>query len=717
MAIGSVMQNALSGLLVNQTALSVTSNNISNVNNPNYVRRQVAQQERVLGGQGAGVEIAAIQRVADQFLAAQGLGATSEAARYQAASDLHTRIQSLLGDPSSDSSLAAQIDQIFASLGALTVDPTSSANRSAAVSQLNQAFSEFGRIADGLNGLRGEADQRIAFDVSAANDAIAQINSLNKAIQSAQASGGTPNDLLDQRDAAVKQLSQLMDVRVTPQANGRITVLTGDGTQLVGEGYVKLQYDPAAPGAAYGAITAYQVSALTGEVSTDGRPLDVHIASGEIRGLIDMRDQTLPGLSAGLSELAGTLADGLNAAQDNATSVPPPSVLTGRQTGLLAGDDSGFTGRTTIAVVDPAGTLVRRVDVDFDAGTVSTDGGAPVALAGTTLGDLVDGINSALGGAGSVSFAGGVLTLQATGGNGVAIQQDPTAPSERAGRGFAQFFGLNDLVRTGTATDFATGLDAADASGFAAGQSVTLRFTKPDGTAVQRTVDIGGGTVGDAVAALNDPASGFGGIASFTLDGDGALTVTPTGSYADANLQVVADTTARGDTGVTFSNLFGLSADARFNRAGTLTLGPQAGSGNGSGLGTATLSLDASTMPGATVLAAGDTSGATALQAVGNTPLTFDAAGAMGAVSRSVGQYASDLLSLSGSMANQAANMSDSRNAVKNEIDQQMASVSGVNLDEELVNMMTYQKAYSASARLIQVADQMMQDLLGLVGN
>lgn len=715
MAIGSVMQNALSGLLVNQTALSVTSNNISNVNNPDYVRRQVVQQERVLGGQGAGVEIAAIQRVADQFLAAQGLGATSDAARYQAVSDLHTRIQSLLGDPSSDSSLAAQIDHVFASLGVLTVDPTSSANQSSVISQLNQAFSEFGRVADGLNSLRSEADQRVAADVSSANDAIAEINSLNKAIQSAQAAGNPPSDLLDQRDAAVKQLSQLMDIRVTPQANGRITVLTGDGTQLVGEDYVKLQYDPAPPGAAYGSITAYQVSGLTGEVNPNGHPLDVHITSGEIRGLIDMRDQTLPDLSGSLSELAGTLADGLNAAQDNATSVPPPSVLNGRQTGLLAGDDSGFTGRATIAVVDPAGTLVRRVDVDFDAGTVSTDGGAAVALAGTTLGDLVDGINGALGGAGSIGFSGGVMTLQAAGGNGVAIQQDPTEPSARAGRGFAQFFGLNDLVRTGTASDFSTGLDASDASGFAAGQSVTLRFTKPDGTAVQRSVDIGGGTVGDAIAALNNPASGFGGIADFSLDADGKLTVTPTGNYAGANFQVAVDTTARGDTGVSFSDLFGLSTDARFGRAATMSVGPQAAGGGG--LGTATLNLDATTMPGATVLAAGDTSGATALQAVGNQALSFDASGAMGAVSRSVGQYASDLLSLSGSMANQAANMSDSRNAVKNEIDQQMASVSGVDLDEELVNMMTYQKAYSASARLIQVADQMMQDLLGLVGN
>lgn len=715
MAISSVMQNALSGLLVNQAAMQVTSDNISNVNNPDYARRQPLQQNRVSAGIGTGVEISEIRRVADRFLNAQGLTAAGDAGRYGAVADMHDRVQSLLGDPSSTNSLSAQIQGAFDALGSVTLDPSSTVRRTQALSTLSQVFSEFGRISGGLDGLRTEADSRIAADVTLANSAIAQIDSLNTGIQKATAAGLQPNDLLDQRDKAVKDLSQYMDVRTSQQPNGRLYVMTGDGMPLVNDTHVQLQYSPGTVGGVYGAITSHVVHPITGAVDPNGAALDSHIGSGEIRGLLDMRDNVLPGLEASMGELAGGFANALNAVHTDNVAVPPSAVLQGAQTGLVASDAHGFTGKTTIAVVAPDGSLARRVDVDFDAGTVSTDGGAPVSFGGPTLGNVVGAINTALGGAGSAGFANGVLTLQASGSNGVAVSQDATAPSSRGGQSFAQFFGLNDLVRSGSKSNFNTGLTLSDAHGFTAGQAVSLRLLAPDGRTVDRTITVSGTTMSDLLTSLNDPTTGFGGKATFGLDSNGALTVAPNVSYQGARIQVISDGTTRGDTGVSFSAMFGVGERAQFDRAGQISLGPDVSNGPGT-LATAKLALTPSAVPGTVVLTAGDTSGAVALQRVGENPLSFAAAGQFSATVRTAGQYGADLLALSGSLAAQADSMRDSRQAVKTEADQQIAGVSGVNLDEELVNMMTYQRAYSASARLIQTADQMMTELLNLVG-
>ena len=717
MAVSSVMQNALSGLIANQTAMHVTSDNISNVNNPDFARRQVVQQNRVSAGVGAGVEIAEIRRVADKFLAAQGLVAHGDAGRYGAIADLHDRMQSLLGDPSSSNALSAQIEQAFDRFGTVALDPSSTVRRTEALSALSQAFSEFGRISDGIASLRTEADQRLAAGVTSANDTIIQIDSLNSAIQKAAAAGLAPNDLIDQRDKAVKALSQFVDLRTTQQPNGRLYVMTNDGMPLVNDTRYELRYDAGATGGAYGGITAHLVHPITGNVDPNGATLDSHIRSGEIRGLMEMRDNVLPDMQASLGELAGTFADALNAIHTDNATVPAASVLHGGQTGLVAGDPHRFTGKTSIAVIDADGALVRRVDLDFTANTVSANGAAPTAIpGGSQIGNLVSAINTALGGAGSASFSGGVLTLQAAGGNGVAVAQDATVPSNRGGQSFAQFFGLNDLVRAGAGPQFKTGLTTGDAHGFTAGETMTLRLAAPDGRTVDRTITVSGATMGDLLASLNDPATGFGGKASFALDSNGALSITPAAGFQGARVQVVTDGTVRGNTGTSFSGLFGLGENARFGRASQMSLGPDVSGVSGT-LATAKLALDAATAPGTVVLTRGDTAGVLALQGIGDTPLSFAVAGQLGATTRTAGQYSADLLALSGSLAAQAGAMRDSREAVKTEADQQIAGVSGVNLDEELVNMMTYQKAYSASARLIQTADQMLNELLNLVGN
>src|SRR5690606_36341738 len=108
----------------------------------------------------------------------------------------------------------------------------------------------------------------------------------------------------------------------------------------------------------------------------------------------------------------------------------------------------------------------RRIDVDFDAGTLSVNGGAPTALGGS-IASFTAALNTALGGNGTAGFSNGVLSLAATGGDGLVIKDDAAAPTSRGGTAFSQFFGLNDIFKAQTPSISGTGLSAASASGLA----------------------------------------------------------------------------------------------------------------------------------------------------------------------------------------------------------------------------------------------------------
>src|SRR6185437_4351122 len=148
-------------------------------------------------------------------------------------------------------------------------------------------------------------------------------------------------------------------------------------------------------------------------------------------GLLDLRDQKLPGISDQLGEYVSRVAQQINAAHNASTADPPPSTLTGRATGLdLPTALSGFTGTSTVAVLDPRGAVQTKVAIDFSGGTMSVNGGPGVAFTPATF---LANLNTAIGANGSASFTNGALSISATGGNGVAIDE---GTSSKIGQGF-----------------------------------------------------------------------------------------------------------------------------------------------------------------------------------------------------------------------------------------------------------------------------------------
>lgn len=712
MSLNGIMSSALSALQTNSAALNTVSNNVANLNTPGYARRVVNEQTLSAGGQLAGVDIADIQRVVDQYLTQENLSASASAASTDAQSTVFQQLNDLLGQPGDGNAIMTKLDDVFSSLGQASLAPTSSASQLGIVNAFQNFASTVSTLSGSVSSLQGQVDQQVSGSISSVNNLITQIYGLNNQIKTATASGDTSSALLDQRDLAIQNLSQLVDVRSVQQPDGSMAVMTTDGINLVGDTYAQLTYSGGATNGSYGPIMIQDINPNSGLPSGPSQALDPHLSGGSIKGLIDMRDNTLGNLQLELGNFAQSAALAFNQQNNQNVAFPPPQTLTGRNTGLLSTDGINFTGKTTIGVTDSNGNLVGNVAVDFDAGTYSVNGGAPVAFGGSTINDLANALNTALGSmGGSASFSNGVLNLQAGSGDGLVIQDDQTTPSNRGGSGFSQFFGLNDLFQSAAPSIVSTGLSAGDASGFAAGSQINLSLKGPNGdVAKQGSVTITAGmTIGDVVNALN---TAMGGTATFTLNSDGSLTETPAASLTGYQLNVTADTTQRGTTGVSFSQLFGLGIGQQAAQAQSFALNP-AVVASPTLLALAQPATDIATATtGTEIVGHGDASGALALQNLGNTQINFTQSGALGAQTATLGDYADAFYQDVATRTQQATANQTAQDQRLQEAQTRLANNSGVNLDEELSNMVVYQQAYSAGARMLTVVDGLYQTLL-----
>ena len=709
MSLNGITASALSALKTSSAALSVVSNNVSNVNTPGYARRVVNEQTLSAGGQLMGVDIASVQRVADQFLQQESLSASGSASQYDTMAGLFTQLNGLLGAPGDNQSLATGLTNLSAAFATASQAPSSSSSYTAILNSLQSVSSDISNVSGSISSLQSQIDGQVVSAISPTNALIKQVFDLNQQIKTANAAGDTSSALLDQRDVALNSLSQTMGIKVTQQSDGSVNVATTDGVNLVSNTYATLSYSGGAQYGTYGNIQIQDISPISGQALGQATPLDPHLSSGSLKGLIDMRDQTLGGLAQSLGNFSQNVEQAFNAQSNANAAYPPPSSLTGRDTGLLAGDALNFTGKTTIAVTDASGNLVSRVDLDFGAGTLSVDGG-PTASIGTTLGSFTTALNSALGSNGSASFTNGQLSISAGGGNGVVVQENASTPSARGGLPFSQFFGLNDLFQSAAPSTLATGLSGSDASGLAAGGQIAMSLKGPDGDIVKQVsvTTTAGMSIANVVTALN---SAMGGAATFTLNSDGSIATTTSALYPNYELNVTADTTQRGTTGMSFTQLFGIGANQAANQAASFNVVP-AVANTPQRIGLATPGITPSTVAGDTVVLGGDNSGAIALQNVISATQNFSAAGGIAAQTASLSDYAAAFYQNVSTQSNNITQNQTTQDDRLTEAQTRQSSDSGVNLDEELTNLSTYQQAYSAGARILSVVDQLYTTLL-----
>ncbi|MEQ9642700.1 MAG: flagellar hook-associated protein FlgK [Alphaproteobacteria bacterium] len=703
MTLTTILSTAITGLNAAQRALQTTSVNVANVNTPGYARKEVQFQTAVVGGMSAGVELADVRRLVDTFLQNELVIASGSAGFYEAQNGIYERLQDLFGEPGSPSALTARLNEALSSFSALVLEPSSTPSRIASLNDLQELANDISRVATSVQTLRSEADRRIMADLETLNSALEQIHQLNPVIAQQLVSGIDVSALQERRDQALERIADIIDVRTSTMSDGRIGVFTTAGLTLLDSNLRVFEYVPNGvvdTTSRFNQVQVWKKDAGTGQLTATGENFEAALRGGSIKGLLEMRDKELPELSYELGELAARLVDEVNRVHNGNTAVPPPNSLFGRNTGALGTDPHGFTGEVAFGVLDANNEIVQTVTIDF----------ANPAL--VTLDDVIAAVNTGLAGAGTLDLTAGVMSFSAaSGSDGVAMLNNPINASDRAGRGFAHFFGLNDLMTARVPPHFDTGLTSAASHGFGSSGTANLELRGPGAqVAASFTLDFSavGGTVGDVVTALN---TGFAGVATWSLDGNGALTATPAAGFENYVVHTRTDTTDRGGSGVTFSDFFGPAgsdqADAAFsmNVDSAFLTDPAA---------MALAKYNPSTASGDPAVTIGDNRGALGFDGLLSNAFAFDTAGDIAGFTTTLADYAGAILSSQALEADRASSLMEDRSVLRDELRSRRDAATGVNLDEELANLIVFQNAYNAAARIITTANQMFETLIDI---
>ncbi len=309
---GNLLGTATSGLLAYQRALATTSHNTVNVNTPGYTRQRAELSARLPlsasnGFVGTGVEVLTVSRYFDQFVTSQLRTTTSTSSQLDAYYAFAKQIDNVVAD--SQTGLMPALQGFFNAVSDVSNNPGSVANRQVMLSQANALVNRFHYMSDRMDDLQDNANSQITSSVAVVNSLTQSIARLNQEIfYSEGASGGQPpNDLLDQRDEAIRQLSEQMQVQTIQQSNGMVSVFGSNGQTLVmDDRYATLsllanEYDP------QNLDIGISIDGATVTNFTSG------ISGGTLGGVLDFRDEMLASVRNQLGQVAVGMSEVFNA--------------------------------------------------------------------------------------------------------------------------------------------------------------------------------------------------------------------------------------------------------------------------------------------------------------------------------------------------------------------------------------------------------------------
>ncbi|MFZ2068067.1 MAG: flagellar hook-associated protein FlgK [Xanthobacteraceae bacterium] len=410
MSLSQALSSALAGVNTTQQSLSVIAGNVANTNTPGYVEETSSQVAQATSGQpGSGVEVAGINRDLNTLLQGQLWTETSGGSYADASAQIYQQLQQIYGVPGSSTSFDAIYNNFTASLQGLSSNPASASQQSAVIGAAQALTQNLNSMTSTIQQLRTQAEQGISSDVQTANTALAQIAQINQQLESASPDGAAAS-LEDQRDQAITQLAQLMNVTVVRNPDNQISIFTGNGQQLVaGPQASQLSFSNAgtlsptslwsanASQDAVGTVTLTLPGGTTSDLIAEGA-----IQSGQLGAYIQMRDSILPQAQNQLDEMANQMSQALSNQTTAGTAVTSGSqagfkvdvgsVLPGNSVQLSYTDSGNVTHNITIVSLGQGGSLPLQtsppnsnnqiIGVDFSGG----------------LSSVVSQLNSAFGG-------------------------------------------------------------------------------------------------------------------------------------------------------------------------------------------------------------------------------------------------------------------------------------------------------------------------------
>jgi len=616
MSLSGTLNTSLAGLQVTQQALQIVGANVANAQTPGYVRKTISQTETAAGS-SISVRMISINRELDNLIQTQLRQATSGGSYADKLSELYQQLQTIYGAPGSATGVDTLFNNFTTAMHSLAASPNSFAAQSTAVNSAQLLTRQLNAMSNGIQTMRGAAEQGIAADVQSANSALQQIATINGQVATSNAADPTAAALMDQRDKLIDQLSTLMDIHVVKGQFNQISVYTGSGTQLVADQAATLSFNAQgtlAPSALWNANPTMSGVGTITLTAPGGGSLDLisggAIQSGEIATYLQMRDKILPQAQKQLDEFAAQMSQALSDQTIAGTPVVavPQSGFSVDTTGLQTGNIIHLTYTDALAVQHQI-SIVRVDDPSVLPLPNSTTPNPNDQVIGinfaTGMASVVTQLTSALGASG-LQFSNTGNTLQV----------------------------LNDVANTITVNSL----------------SETKTITSLTGGSPQLPLFV---------------------------DGTGIYSgaITATGSQQLGYAQRIAV------NGALVSNAAGL---AIYSAAPPTTVGDNT---------RPTFLYDQLT----------------------SATLTFSAATGIGAanapMSGTLTSYLGQMMTVQAQAAADAGNLQQGQDVVVKALQQRMNTASGVNVDQEMTNLLTLQNAYAANARVFSTVQKMFETL------
>ncbi|MEM5318326.1 flagellar hook-associated protein FlgK [Paraburkholderia sp. JHI869] len=668
----NIFSIGLSGLQAAQIGISTTGENISNSTTAGYtvespVYQESAGQYTSSGYIGSGVTTATVQRAYSQYLTTAVNNAQSSSSAYTASYNLATQLANLVGSPTAGISTA--ITNFFTGLQNVSNAPSDTATRQTVLSDAQTLATQINAASQQYDSMRQSVNTQLTSSVSQINTYTQQIASLNAQITAASSGGQQPNQLLDQRDQAVANLSQLVGVQVVQGSSG-YSVFLGNGQPLVvSDQSYNLGTQPTSTNPSELQVTWVGLNGAS--ASSLGTPQVLNasaVQGGTVGGLVSFVQNTLDPAESQLGAIVTSFTAQVNA--QNALGL----TLSGGSGGAL------FTVGNPIVTAsstnpDPStsvsATLTNSTQPPTDNYSLSYDG-SNWNLTDTTTNKLVD---TQPNGTAPITIGGFSITPTGTVSKGDTFAIQPTAGA---------------LASFSVAT--------TDPAAIAAATPVVVSAATTNagtGTISQGSVSAGYSTSATPLTLTYTSSSSTAGTLSGFPNGT-QVQITVPGSTTPTTVTISATTPSVNydpSTGATFTIVGATDSSGGTTNNVSFTLNGTPSSGD-----TFTITKNSSgTQDGRNALALSNLTSSTAF--TGSNTLT---------------SAYSDYVNTIGNTASQLKASSTSQQSLVTQLTSQQQSVQGVNLDEEAANLLQYQQLYQANSKVIQTAATLFQTLLGI---
>jgi flagellar hook-associated protein 1 FlgK len=467
MGLSASLSNALSGLLTTQDSISVLSRNVSNAGTPGYHKESVNVID--MAGSSSPYAISTqTQRAFTQSLQVTYNTQVSDSSKSDVTASYLNQLQTYLGQPGSTGSLDTVYGDFQSALSGLSTSPDDYTTRAGVVSTAQTLASTLNQLTDSVQGLRQQVNGQITSDVQTINESLSSLAQVNKQLGNSNIDSTAKSTLLDQRDRLVAQVAGYVDVNVTYRDDGTVALATKSGVSLLDQNPSTFSFQ--SPGS-ISATSQYSTDDSQNGVGTlilttpSGLNIDMvkdgGMRSGELTGLIDLRDNTLVDAQNQLDLVASSVSKALSTVTTAGTAVTSGAAKgqTADISTMQPGDDFTLnytaggiskaikvvqvndTSKLPMNYTDASGTQV--LGVDFSSGASGVASALQTALGsgfavsvpvtvppGTTLQVLNDG---------TTNNAVGSLTTHATATN-----------TQNAGLGVPLFVDAGDQPFTGS---------------------------------------------------------------------------------------------------------------------------------------------------------------------------------------------------------------------------------------------------------------------------